>query len=177
MAKLLDLYNTVWQNSQGKISRVIPISKMAVKEMEKILQSFFGEAIEKNRPPFGKPEQEGLSIFSLGQGNALIVIGQEEVVDRAEKIVKETEEQLQDPAEMTVYLYQCRHSNPEDLAKVLEKVYNSLLMASSEANKEIDLNLASQGPQFKTPPDGYPSYSRRLSFSPPPLKIGSTASS
>ncbi len=175
VVKLLDLYNTVWQNAQGKISRVVTISKMAVKEMEKILQSFFGETIEKNRPPFGKTEQEGLSIFSLTQGNALILIGQEEVVDRAEKIIKETEEQLQDPAEMTVYLYPCHHSNPDDLAKVLEKVYNSLLLASTEANKEVDVNFATQGPQFKTPPDGYPPVSP-LVVSPPPLKLGSTAS-
>jgi general secretion pathway protein D len=173
--KLLDLYNTVWQNAQGKISRVVTVNKMAVKEMEKILQSFFGEAIEKNRPPFGKTEQEGLSIFSLAQGNALILIGQEEVVDRADKIVKETEEQLQDPAEMTIYLYPCRHSNPDDLAKVLEKVYNSLLLASTEANKEIDVNFASQGPQFKTPPDGFPP-TPPLVVAPPPLKIGNTAS-
>jgi general secretion pathway protein D len=173
--KLLDLYNTVWENAQGKISRVVTVGKMAVKEMEKILQSFFGEAIEKNRPPFGKTEQEGLNIFSLAQGNALILIGQEEVVDRAEKIIKETEEQLHDPAEMTVYLYQCRHSNPDDLAKVLDKVYNSLLMASTEANKEVDLNFASQGQQFKTPPDGYPP-AAPLVVAPPPIKTGSTAS-
>ena len=175
VAKLLDLHNTVWQNAQGKTSRVVPVNKMAVKEMEKILQSFFGEAIEKNRPPFGKPEQEGLHVFSLGQGNALVLIGQEEVVDRAEKIVKETEEQLQDPAEMTVYMYQCRHSNPEDLAKVLDKVYNSLLLASTEANREVEVNFASQGPQFKTPPDGYPPVAP-LVVAPPPLKVGSTAS-
>lgn len=174
--KLLDLYQTVWQNAQGKISRVVPISKMTVKEMEKILQSFFGEAIEKNRPPFGKIEQEGLNIFSLPQGNSLILIGQEEVVNRAEDIIKETEEQLHDPAEMTVYLYQCRHSNPDDIAKVLEKVYNSLLMASTEANKEIDVNYASQGPQFKAPPDGYPQNVPPLTVSPPPLKVGNTAS-
>jgi general secretion pathway protein D len=173
--KLLDLYNTVWQNAQGKTSRVVPVTKMAVKEMEKILQSFFGETIEKNRPPFGKTEQEGLNIFSLAQGNALILIGQEEVVDRAEKIIKETEEQLQDPAEMTVYLYQCRHSNPDDLVKVLEKVYNSLLFASNEANKEVDVNFASQGPQFKAPPDGFPP-TPPLVVSPPPLKLGNTAS-
>lgn len=175
ISKLIELYNTVWENAQGKVSRVVSVNKMAVREMEKILQSFFGEAIEKNRPPFGKPEQEGLNIFSLGQGNALILIGQEEVVDRAEKIVKETEEQLQDPAEMTVYLYQCRHSNPEDLSKVLEKVYNSLLVSSTEANKEMDLNFNSQGPQFKTPPDGYPP-SAPLVVAPPPLKTGNSAS-
>jgi general secretion pathway protein D len=175
VVKLLELYNTVWQNAQGKISRVVPVNKMAVKEMEKILQSFFGEAIEKNRPPFGKPEQEGLNIFSLAQGNALILIGQEEVVDRAENIIKETEAQLQDPAEMTVYLYQCRHSNPDDLAKVLEKVYNSLLLASTETNKELDVNFASQGPQFKAPPDGFPP-TPPLVVAPPPLKLSNTAS-
>ncbi|MBI2810777.1 MAG: type II secretion system protein GspD [Candidatus Melainabacteria bacterium] len=175
--KLIDLYNTVWTNSQGKVSRVVPVNKMGVREMERILQSFFGEAIEKNRAPFGKIEQEGLNIFSLGQGNALILIGQEEVVARAEKIVKETEEQLQDPAEMTVYMYQCRHSNPEDLSKVLEKVYNSLLSASTEGNKELDLSFASQGPQFKTPiPDGYPPQNPPLVVAPPPLKTGNTAS-
>ncbi len=176
VAKLIDLYNTVWSNAQGKVSRVVPVTKMAVKEMEKILQSFFGETVEKNRPPFGKPEQEGLNIFSLAQGNALILIGQEEVVQRGEKIVKDTEDQLQDPAEMTVYMYQCRHSNPDDLAKVLEKVYNSLLLASTEANKEVDVNFASQGPAFKTPtPDGYPP-TAPLVVAPPPLKVGNTAS-
>ncbi len=175
VVKLIDLYNTVWENSQGKVSRVVPITKMAVREMEKILQSFFGEAIEKSRPPFGKPEQEGLNIFALNQGNALILLGQEEVVDRAEKIIKDTEDQLQDPAEMTVYLYQCRHSNPEDLSKVLEKVYNSLLVSSTEANKELDVSYNSQGPQFKTPPDGYPP-TAPLVVAPPPLKTGSSAS-
>ncbi len=154
--KLIELYNTVWENSSGKVSRVVPIGKMAVKEMEKILQAFFSEAMDKGRPPFGKPEQDGLSVFSLNQGNALVLLGQQEVVDRAEKMIKDTEEQLQDPAEMTVYLYQCRHSNPEDLSKVLEKVYNSLLVSSTEANKETEVNFNAQGPQFKAPPEVIP---------------------
>lgn len=174
--KLLDLYATVWENSQGKLSRVVPVTKMPVKEMEKILTSFFGEAIEKTRPPFGKPEQEGLNVYSLAQGNALILIGQQDVVDRAEKVVRDTEEQLQDPAEMTVSLYQCRHSNPEDLAKVLGKVYNSLITSSTETNKEVDVNFAAQGPQFRAPPDGYPPSAPPLVVAPPPLKIGNTAS-
>lgn len=173
--KLIDLHQTVWQQAEGKVARVVSVTKMAVREMEKILHSFFGEALEKTRPPFAKVEQEGINIFSLAQGNSLILIGQEEVVDRAERIVKETEEQLQDPAEMTIYLYQCRHSNPEDLAKVFEKVYNSLLLASTEASKEIEISFASQGPQFKTPPDGYPP-AAPLVVAPPPLKQGNFSS-
>lgn len=177
--KLLNLYNCVWQGEKGKVSKVVPVTKMSVKEMEKILQTFFGDAIEKNRPPqFGKVEQEGLNLFSLGQGNALVLIGSQEIVDRAEHIVKETEEQLHDPAEMTVFMYHCKHSNPDDLSKVLEKVYNSLLLASTEANKEVDVSFASQGPQFRSPPaEGYPPSAQvpPLIVTPPPLKIGSSA--
>lgn len=173
--KLVDLYNTVWENSKGKIARVVPVNKMAVKEMEKILLSFFGETVERSRPPFNKVEQEGLHVFSLAQGNSLVLIGQEEVVNRAERMIKETEEQLQDPAEMTVYLYQCRHSNPDDLSKVLEKVYNSLLVSSTEANKEVDLSFNANGGPFKNPPDGYPPTSP-LVVSPTPLKSGTSAS-
>ncbi len=167
--KLLNLYNTIWEASKGKVSRVVPVTKMGVKEMEKILSSFFGEAIEKGRAPFGKLEQEGLSIFALGQTNALILIGQQDAVERGEKIVKETEEQLQDPSEMTVYIYSCRHSDPSDLAKVLEKVYNSLLIVAPESPRETDISYAAQSPTGRVPPDGYPN-TPPLVVSPTPIQ-------
>ncbi|QZA58181.1 type II secretion system protein GspD [Candidatus Rhabdochlamydia porcellionis] len=154
--KILHLYQSVWGQMQGRVSRVIPVLKMSVKEMEKILQSFFSESIEKARPHFTKKEQEGLTVFSLLQGNSLVAIGRKEVVDKAERVVRETEDQLQNPAEMTVYLYPCRHSSPNDLAQVLEKVYTSLLAASSDTKKEAELNYSAPGTPFKTPPDGYP---------------------
>lgn len=154
--KILHLYQTVWGQMQGKVSRVIPIVKMSVKEMEKIVQSFFSESLEKMRPHLSKSDQEGLTIFPLLQGNSLVFIGRKEVVDRAERVVRETEDQLQNPAEMTVYLYPCRHSSPNDLAQILEKVYTSLLAASSDTKKEAELSYSAPGAPFKMPPDGYP---------------------
>jgi general secretion pathway protein D len=169
--KLLSLYNTVWEGQEGKTSKVLPVSKMNVREMEKILNSFFGEAIEKSRPPFGKVEQEGLGVFSLAQSNTLVLIGAKESVDRAEKIVREMEEQLEDPAEMTVFLYTCQYTDPTDLAKVLEKVYISLINANQEGpTKETEIMVNRQGPGGNVP-DGYPSMSP-LVVSPPPLKPG-----
>lgn len=168
--RLLNLYKTVWEDSQGKITKVITVSKIAVKEMEKILQGFFGDAVERSsgggRPPFIKPDQDGLSVFSLSTGNALVLIGSQEVVERAEKIVHSTEDQLLDPSEVTVYLYTCRHSDPVDLSKVLEKVYNSLLILAPEANKETDYSYQNRpvGPNPPPPADGYAST--------PPLMIG-----
>ncbi len=164
--RLLELYQTVWQDAKGKVARIVTVGKINVKEMEKVLQGFFGDVIDNRggRPPFAKgAEQEGLTVMSLGHGNALVLIGSQEVVDRAEKIVKTTEDQLLDPSEITVYLYNCRHSDPSDLGKVLEKVYNSLLIASPEPSKELEINyqLKPMGPNA---PDGYQPA--------PPLMIG-----
>ncbi|MCI0382325.1 MAG: hypothetical protein L0207_04665 [Chlamydiae bacterium] len=153
--KLLSLYRVVWEDRAGKISKVIPITKMHVKEMEKILHAFFGDMIEKvNKPPFSKVDQEGLSIFIPSQGNALVLLGNKEIIKRAEKIIHDTEEQLQDPAEMTVFLYTCKHSDPIDLAKILDRVYYSLIHALPEIRDNLDVFYSSRGAVQNTP-DGY----------------------
>lgn len=171
--KLLELHRAVWSGARGKISKVVSLSKIAVKEMEKILTSFFGDAIERSRPPFANKivEQEGLVIFPMGQGNSLVLIGQEEIVERAEKIVVETEEQLQNPAEMSVFLYTCRHSDPSDLSKILEKVYSALLVSVLDAKESYDLSYSQQGIPYRTP-DGY-APNAPMPVAPPPLKNGS----
>lgn len=168
--KLLHLHKMIWKEALGKTSRVVSISKMPVKEMERILISFFGDAIEKNRQPLNKIEQEGLIVFALGQGNALVLIGQEEIVERAEKVVKDTEDQLQNPAEMVVSVYSCRHTDPTDLAKVLEKVYTALVSASSDVKDSVDYTYSQQGFPYKTP-EGY-APGAPLPVAPPPLRSG-----
>jgi len=172
--KLLSLYDTVWQGRGGKVSKVISISKVNVREMEKILTAFFNENIEKTRPPFGKVEQEGLGVFPLAHSNTLVLIGSKEVVERAERIVHDTEEQLQDPAEMTVFLYTCRQSDPQELAQVLEKVYISLVHGAQEgATKETEITISAQSPGGGKIPDGYPPIAP-LVVAPTPLKSATT---
>lgn len=154
--KLIQLYNTVWKDPQGKISKVVPITKMSVREMEKILQTFFNEAIDKfPRTPLAKFDNDGLSIITPTQGNTLILMGRREVVDRAEKLVADTENQLQDPAEMTIYIYNCRHSDPNDLAKVLDKVYYSIFHAVPESRENLDVSYNARGAALQAAPDGY----------------------
>jgi general secretion pathway protein D len=168
--KLLNLHKSIWQNAAGKTSKVVPIMKMPVKEMEKILLSFFGDTIEKNRPPFNKVEQEGLIVFPLGHGNSLVLIGQEEIVERAEKVVKDTEDQLQNPTEMTVFVYSCRHSDPNDLSKVLEKVYSAIVSSPVDVRESVDYSYSQQGVPYRTP-DGY-APAAPMPIAPPPLKNG-----
>ncbi len=152
--KLLSLYRAVWQDPDGKVSKVVTVSKMSIREMEKILKTFFSDSLEKpTRPPFGKFDHEGLSIITPQHGNALVLMGQREIVDRAAKLVCDTENQLQDPAEMTIFIYNCKHSDPNDLAKVMDRVYYSLFHAVPEFRENIEINSSVQAPNF--PPDGY----------------------
>jgi general secretion pathway protein D len=171
--KLLSLYRSVWEGREGKVSKVVGISKMSAKEMERILMSFFGDAMEKPMPFGKKTEHDGFAVFPLGQSNNLVLIGSKESVDRAEQIVHDTEEQLEDPAAMTVFLYKCRHTDPSDLAKVLEKVYVSLINIRDDGTRETDVVYTTTGPNGKIP-DGYPALSP-LVVSPPPLDAGLTS--
>jgi len=155
LVKLQKLYEAMWEGVRGKISKVIPITKMPIKEMERILQAFFSDTFEKPKSPFSKQEQEGLSVIVPTIGNGIILIGSQEIVKRAEKLIKETQDQLQDPAEMTIMLYKCRHSNPEDLAKILEKVYSSLLSTADPLREGVDINYTQRGSALANPPDGY----------------------
>ncbi len=173
--KLTALYATVWEGQSGKVSKVVPILKMNLKEMEKILGTFFGENLDRGRPPFAKTDQEGLGIFPLTQSHSLVLMGSKETVDRAESLIKETEDQIEDPAEMTVFLYSCHHSDPVELSKVLDRVYTSLLMSPQEGPfKETDISFAGQaaggGGRI---PEGYPPMPP-LVVSPPPMKPGIT---
>lgn len=172
--KLITLYNTVWDGQKGKISKVLSLSKIGVQEMQRILMNFFGDSSDRAKPNFGKIEPEKLITFPLGSGNTLILIGQQDVVERAEKLVKDTEEQLQDPCEMAVFLYSCRHSDPVDLSKILERVYVSLLNASPEVPQNVDVSYSSQGMNSKIP-DGYPPNTPPLVIAPTPLNSGASS--
>ncbi len=156
LERLLDLYDKVWGDNSGKQTKVIPVSKLSVKEMEKILSTFFLDNLESVKASFDKREVEKFSIFPLIQSNSLVCVGPKESIERAEKVVRDTEAQLEDPAEITVFLYTCRHSDPDSLAQILEKVYVSLLSVHQDAvPKETNISYVSPSPGNTSPPDGY----------------------
>lgn len=147
--KLLGLYKAVWQKDRGKVIRVVSLYKISPQEGEKVLKAVFAEpsAAAKGRPPFYSGAEEDLSILPLPQG--LVLIGSEESVSRGERILEDLQAQLEDPGEKVVFWYSCKHSNPEDIASVLEQVHDSLIGASLEKKPE---------PQAPSPPLSVPPF-------------------
>lgn len=133
--KLIGLYRAVWEKDQGKVVKIISLLKITPQEGEKVLKAVFGDvSASKARPPFFNPPGDDLSILTLPQG--LVLIGDQEPVARGERILADLEAQLEDPGEKVVYWYSCKHSNPEDIAAVLEQVYDSLIGAALDKRGE-----------------------------------------
>ena len=133
--KLLSLYEAVWEKENEKLTKVLPLSRIKPEEMEKIVKAYFGDLTHKPRVGLTKGEGDELIIFPLKNEGSLVFIGPKDLVERAERLVKETEGQIEDPMEMTVFWYTCRHSDPIDMAEVLEKVYSSLIYSGIEGQQ------------------------------------------
>jgi general secretion pathway protein D len=138
--KLLGLYHAVWENGQGKTVRIVNLTKISAQEAEKVLKAAFSDGPAKTRPAFYPSGADELISLVLPQG--LVLVGELNTVERAQKILNELECQLEDPSEKIIYWYTCKHSNPEDIAKVLESVYESL--NSSNIEKKSDAQPSSQ---------------------------------
>lgn len=133
--KLLTLYESIWEKTGEKITRVVNVHKVPPNEMERILKAFFGDSGERGRLSITRGGED-LTIMTLPKESAIVLVGMREVVEKAEAVIHETEGQIQDPTEMTIFWYNCRHSDPIDLSEILEKVYNSLINATIEGKDE-----------------------------------------
>ena len=122
--RLLDIYEAVWKEKSGKIIRVINLHKIRVQHAEQVLNAFFQDNAGKVRPSFYQLPKDELIV--LPQDNSLVLIGALPLIENAEKIIEDLEQQAQDPEEMMIFWYNCQYSDPEDVAAVLDKVYSSL---------------------------------------------------
>lgn len=144
--KLLTLYNNVWQSTNQKVTRVVSFNKIHFEEVVKLLKAYFGSLNEMGRSVMAKGGCD-LTVLPFQQDGSCVLVGPEDLVSRAENLIKETEMQIEHPQEMTVYWYNCRHSDPIDLSEVLDKVYHSLLTSSMEgmekqgADKTTEINV------------------------------------
>jgi len=144
--KLLSLYDAIWEKDSSKVIRVINLKKIEVGEAEKIIKSFFPAASSKLRSPLHLQISNELTVHSIPQG--LVLIGELKAIERAEEALKSLEDQLTDPYEMTVYWYNCKHSDPLDVANVLEQVYDSLVKADFSKKKTSKLALEQKKESF-----------------------------
>ncbi|HSX11285.1 MAG TPA: hypothetical protein VLF94_06205 [Chlamydiales bacterium] len=148
--KLVGLYHAVWEQNQGKIVRLVNLVKIVPQEAERILKTVFADAGMKNRPTYYPSNADELATLVLPQG--LVLIGENDTVERGQKILSELEGQLEDPGEKIIYWYTCKHSNPEDIAEVLDQVYGSLMSSGFEKKNDSQTTTVTVTPPQTPPP-------------------------
>lgn len=148
--KLLGLYRAVWEQTQGKVARMVNLTKIQPQEAEKVLKTVFADGGAKSRPTYYPTNADELAMLILPQG--LVLVGELETVERGQKILGDLESQLEDPSEKVIFWYTCRHSNPEDIAEVLEQVYDSLIGSRFEKKGETAQQTPPATPPAPCPP-------------------------
>lgn len=137
---LLKLYDFIAINRGEKDYRLLPTFKLPAEEMAKILQTIF----DQSDASFSLPnkgggssssssalEVNGLKVIVLqNMTQALFIIGTREEVRKAEEIIRNVETQIGGIRDKVVYWYTVKHSDPEELADILYRVY-SLMMATN----------------------------------------------
>jgi len=122
--EILKLHSFVKSGNGSQDFQIAKLSKLDAKEMERILNSAFHD---------GAITSEGSSLRVMplqNMSHALFLSGTKDEVKKAIKLINSIESQIEDPQEKTVFWYTAKHSDAEELATVLAKVYDLLSQGS-----------------------------------------------
>lgn len=170
--ELLKLYDFILANRGDKEYKTITLTRVDPEEMANILGAMFGIlAGEPNvtrpnefpkgpvgapRPPVPLPrkpqpvpqDDNGLKVIPLPKiSNALFLIGTREEIRKAENIIREVEDQVGESRGKVIHWYTTKHSDPEELAEVLYKIYNLMISAGDLEDEFAAANLDNGPPQ------------------------------
>lgn len=138
---LLKIYDFVTVNKRDLEYKAVALRRVDAEEMAKILSAVFEELVEEvdteKATKDGKPSKAGtgkkstksrevnaLNVIAMPKvAQAVFLIGTKEEIEKAEGIIKEVEGQVGEARDRSIFWYNVRHSDPEELAQVMEKIY------------------------------------------------------
>ncbi|SPN73927.1 Pullulanase secretion envelope pulD,putative outer membrane porin HofQ,Type II secretory pathway, component HofQ,type II secretion system protein D,Bacterial type II and III secretion system protein [Chlamydia serpentis] len=119
--ELLKIYSFVQSDSIRQEYRIIPLTKIDAGEMISILNAAFREDLTKD---VGE-ESLGLRVVPLQyQGRSLFLSGTSTLVQQALTLIRDLEEGIENPTDKTIFWYNVKHSDPQELAVLLSQVHD-----------------------------------------------------
>jgi general secretion pathway protein D len=144
--ELLKIHSFVSKNSGTLEYKAVPLFKTQPQEVAAALETIFGEMVESFEcQGIEDPcTQSGLRVVVLSDlAQSLFLIGTKQEICKAEEIIQRIEAQVGMARDRVVYQYRTKHSDPEELAQILERVYLMMLQTNLiylEGNSEINTN-------------------------------------
>lgn len=142
---LLRLYDFISQSRGDKEYKAVTLAKIRAEDMANVLQSVFNQSQEQTqvvraaqdptqlqREFISGTESNGLQVLLLGsQTQALFLVGTKEEIRKAEEVIREVESQLAGVRDKIIYYYTVKHSDPWEVAEVLAKVYQLMVVTGA----------------------------------------------
>lgn len=149
--ELLKVYDFAEKGSFSREFRLVSLSKMGATEMARLLEAIFGHEPEgRGEETEERGGRESLSILALESlPHSLFLMGSGEEVGEAVEVIRELEGQSGDLKEKTLFRYRVKHSDPTELAEVLERVYQLL---AREPFVQEELSSRGEGEGSAQPP-------------------------
>lgn len=172
--ELLKLYDFISANRGDKEYKAITLNRVDAEEMAKILGAIFGSLAPDEsmrsmepprpggpnhlRPPTPAPtmsgsrsnnnDDNGLRIIPLAHvAQAVFLVGTREEIRKAENIIRDVEDQVGETRAKIIYWYTAKHSDAEELADVLAKIYNLMITTNLPPNgEELPPSMMPPGP-------------------------------
>ncbi|HEV8051131.1 MAG TPA: type II secretion system protein GspD, partial [Parachlamydiaceae bacterium] len=118
------------------------------------------------------PEFNGLKIIPLGHvARALFLVGTKEEIRKAEQIIRQVESQVGEAREKVIYWYTAKHSDPEELAEILHKIYLLMIRTGVALRPDFGPGGPAGGPPGYSPPGFAPPGYGPPGYTPLPIPV------
>ncbi|MGZ3633083.1 MAG: type II secretion system protein GspD [Parachlamydiaceae bacterium] len=158
MAKVLSvLFESIMEEPDGDAPNPFPTPKPTIPEKNKLIEGKTrSPEFTRVPPPRANPQALGVSsslkIIALKDiAQALFLVGTKEEISKAEEIIKQVEDQVGATRRKEIVWYNVKHSDPEELAQILVRIYELMLVSET--------GIPEEGERFVS--DAERSYQRR----------------
>lgn len=159
--ELHKVYDFLSSPKQTHEYKLVTLQKAQSEEIAQILHSLFegdamrsfGEGGDKHAPFFPGDTNSGFRVITLKHpAQSLFLLGRRDQIEKAVQIISDIESRINEAQEKTVYWYPCKHSEAEELAKVLSQVYAKMVSAPSAFTGQKAKDFFKKAQDTKTPP-------------------------
>lgn len=141
--ELLKVYDFISTTAFTQTWKIVSLQKAQGEDIAKILYSIFdtsgarfssdggeGQGQSSMGPviPFAQENTNSFRVIVLKHpAQSLFLIGQPDQIEKATQVIQEIETRIGEVHEKTVWWYACKHSEAQDLAEVLNAVYQRIV--------------------------------------------------
>ncbi len=138
--ELMKLYDFALSPKQAQEYKIVALQKAQSEEVAQILLSIFegvapreareGASSEKRFTYFPQDSSQvsGFRVIPLKHpAHSLFLMGKRDQIEKAAEIIAEVENRINEVQEKTIFWYPCKHSDAEELGKVISQVYLKMI--------------------------------------------------